>query len=244
MTEKTTTNALVTGGTSGIGEAICAALVERGARVVSCGTNPERVAALDARERTSAIQCDLTEPEDVRALFDHVERTMGRLDLLVCCAGIQRERDVSHGLDLEDVEREIALNLTAPIRLVDGALPWLLESPQPTVVNVTSILALSPKQSAPVYCATKAALASWTTTLRWQLEPQGVRVVELVPPLVETPMTEGRAVDAIPPEEVARELMKALDEPQRTRVAVGKAKVASWLHRVSPGALSRRLRHG
>lgn len=234
--------ALVTGGTSGIGRAICEALVERGARVVTCGTDPERVGEVNEIEHVSAIRCDLTEAEDVRALFEHVERVLGGLDLLVCCAGMQRARDVAEGLDLEDVEREIAVNLTAPIRLTEAALPALLKSRQPTIVNVTSILAMTPKQGAPVYCATKAALASWTTALRWQLESR-VRVIELVPPLVKTPMTAGRDENAIEPEDVALELIDALRATDRTRVLVGKARIASRLHRVWPSALAKRLRH-
>ncbi len=235
--------ALVTGGTSGIGKAICLAFVEAGARVLACGSDPQRVTDLEAAGLGfSTFCCDVTEQEDVRAAADAVDARLGGLDVLVNCAGVQRSIDHVAGVDMHDVEHEVAVNLIGPIRVTDAMLPRLLTSDDAAIVNVTSVLALAPKQSAPIYCAAKAGLASWTTALRQRLEEHHVHVMELVPPIVDTRMTEGRNQGAIAPEVVARACVKGL-QASSPRVAVGKARVASILHRVSPALLQRKLRH-
>lgn len=237
------TRAVVTGGTSGIGRALGTALTEAGATVLTCGSNEEKVAALRAEHpRMDALCCDVTEPEDGYALREAVDSRLGGLDLLVHCAGVQRSLDLTEPLDMAEVEREIAVNLVAPIRLTDLLLPRLLASERPAIVVVTSILALSPKESAPVYCASKAGLASWTTSLRYRLEPRGVLVMELVPPVVATPMTEGRQDGAIEPSVVAEACVDGL-RGDKTRVLVGKARLAHAIHRVAPAVLARSLRH-
>ncbi len=240
----TNRRALVTGGTSGIGKAISLALVEAGASVIACGSDSQRVADLEAAGLgVAAFCCDVTEQEDVRALVDTVDARLSGLDVLVNCAGVQRSIELVAGVDMDEVEYEVAVDLVAPIRVTDAMLPQLLASDGASIVNVTSVLALEPKQSAPVYCAAKAGLSNWTTALRHQLEEHGVHVMELVPPLVATQMTEGRGEGAIAPEVVARACVKGLRDAS-PRVAVGKARLASILHRVSPALLRRQLRHG
>lgn len=233
---------VVTGGTSGIGRALCIELTRAGARVLACGTHSRRVREMAALEGVLAMTCDVTEDEDVRSLATAAQTQLGGLDVLVNCAGIQRSLDVADGLDMTEVERELAVNLTAPIRVTDALLPMLLASADAAIVNVSSILARAPKQSAPVYCAAKAGLSAWTTALRYQLEARGVLVMELVPPLVATRMTQGRDAGAIAPEEVARACVRGLAD-RKTRVAVGKARMAEFLDAVVPGLLARKLRH-
>ncbi len=233
---------VVTGGTSGIGRALCIELAAAGAKVLACGTHPKRVREMAALEGVTAVMCDVTEDEDVRGLATTVQTQLGGVDVLVNCAGIQRSLDVTDGLDMVEVERELAVNLTAPIRVTDALLPMLLTSERAAIVNVTSILARAPKQGAPIYCAAKAGLAAWTTALRYQLEARGVLVMELVPPLVATRMTQGRDAGAISPEVVAQACMRGLRH-RKTRVAVGKARMAELLDAVAPGLLARKLRH-
>ncbi len=236
-----TRRALVTGGTSGIGRALCVQLAAAGASVLACGTNPRRIHALSSRN-LRAISCDVAEPEDVRALAVAVDTYLGGLDILINCAGIQRTIDITDGLDMSEVEREVSVNLLAPMRVTDALLPVLLASGNAAIVNITSILASAPKERAPVYCAAKAGLASWTTSLRYQLESHGVHVMELVPPVVQTRMTEGRNDGAISADVVAEACLAGLAQ-KRARVTVGKARFAALLQRLAPTLLARKVRH-
>lgn len=232
---------LVTGGTGGIGGAICRALLDAGARVLTCGATPERVASLPAE--IQGVVCDLTEQEDIRGLAESVDLRLGGLDILINCAGIQHASTRPMVADLDATEREIRVNLLAPIQLTQQLMSRLLRGNDPTIVNITSVLALSPKQSAPTYSSTKAALSSWSTGLRFQLEDHGVRVVELVPPLVSTAMTRGRDEGAIKPKAVADCLIDGLHRNKDT-ILVGQARLAALLHRLAPGLLARKLRKG
>lgn len=230
---------LVTGGTSGIGRALVERLLGEGARVMTCGTDEARVGEVQSLG-AFAVRCDLCEPEDQRALALAVDTTLGGLDVLVHCAAIQRAVELADGADPDALEREIAIDLVAPLRLDAMLLPRLLESPDPSLVHVTSVLALAPKASAPAYCAAKAGLSSWSAALRAQLEGR-VHVMELMPPLVATRMTEGRSEGAIPPEVVAGACVEGLRRGTAT-VRVGKARAAHALHRIAPSVLARKLR--
>ena len=131
---------------------------------------------------------------------------------------------------------ELALNLEAPIALSAGLLPLLARQPEAAIVNVTTGLALAPKQSAPVYCATKAALRSFTRSLRYQVETSAphVRVQEVIPPLVDTRMTAGRGTGKVSPSAVAEALVTAI-ERGTDECYVGKSRLLRLVMRVAPG---------
>ena len=180
--------ALVTGGTDGIGRAIAAQLRDKGATVIVSGRDAGRLAIARA-DGFEAIGADLSSADGVDALLAGVE---GRpLDILVNNAGMGASYKVDEPIDLEQVERSLFLNLHAPIQLITRLLPALRERPEAMIVNVTSGLAIAPRGAAPVYCATKAGLRSFTLALRAQLKTSRVHVLEVLPPVVETRMTEG-----------------------------------------------------
>ncbi len=233
--------ALVTGGTRGIGAAIAAALSDAGATVIVCGSSEESVAGFAATNGIRAVCCDLSEPAEIESLAAAVDTRLGGLDILVNCAGVQRSVNLVED-PRADFEQEVQVNLLAPMRVTAALLPRLLAAPRAAIVNVTSIMALTPTQRAPVYGATKAGLASWTRSLRWQLESREVLVMELVPPLVATQMTAGRQQGAIDPRAVAAACVDGLVR-DRTDVRVGKAKTVHWLDRFAPGLVARLVRH-
>lgn len=226
--------ALVTGGTRGIGRAMAESLTRAGATVAVCARSQADVAEAEQTLGVLGFACDITDPVAVAELVRGLEARLGGLDVVVHNAGIQREVHLTGAVDAAAVELEIDLNLLAPMRLTAALMPLLRRSERAAVVNVTSILALAPKKVAPVYCATKAGLRSWTMAVRAQLAPEGIRVIELVPPLVKTAMTEGRDDGAVPPEVVAEALVHGLRRG-RPVIRVGKAKVFAALHRLSPG---------
>ena len=148
-------------------------------------------------------------------------------------AGVQHPTTIDPTLDADALESEIAINLTAPILLSARLVPLLERGQDPMIVNVSSGLALAPKASAPVYCATKAGLSHFSRGLRFQLEPRGIRVVDVVTPLVKTPMTAGRHDGAMEVGTFVDGLLKGL-AARRDEVYVGKARFLPALLRLAP----------
>lgn len=239
---------LVTGGSSGIGRAFAQALTERGNRVAVCGRDAERLGHV---ERTlpgvSIFRCDLADPEEVARLAEWASRELGGLSLLINNAAVQEQmrftREAPEAM-LPAIQQEISINLAAVVHLTARLLPMLRTQPQAAVVNVTSGLALAPKKSAPLYCATKAAVRSFSKALRYQLEDEAphVRVVEVLPPIVDTPMTAGRGRGKITPEQVVRESLRGIEQ-DRTEVYVGKTQLLRAVQRISPAAAERITRN-
>ncbi|HWA71133.1 MAG TPA: SDR family NAD(P)-dependent oxidoreductase [Polyangiaceae bacterium] len=185
MSEKHTI--LITGGASGIGLALAANLLQRGHRVIACGRDDGRLRTAKGRHPgLETIAADVSNAASRSSMLEWLHRDAPELSMLVNNAGIQNYLDLrAADVAVQRVETEISINLNAPILLTMAALPILRKSPNATIVNVTSGLAFCPLAQVPVYCATKAALHSFTLSLRHQLA--GVaRVVELAPPIVAT----------------------------------------------------------
>jgi short-subunit dehydrogenase involved in D-alanine esterification of teichoic acids len=230
---------LVTGATGGIGTALAHRLREAGAVPVLTGRDPARLAALEA-EGFTVVPGELRTAEGCARLVRDV-LAAGPLDVVLHNAGVQHLMDFRAGAPLGAIEEELDVNLHAPLRLTTLLLPHLLSRPEAAVVNVTTGLALVPKQSAPVYCATKAALHSFSQSLRWQLEGTRVSVVEVLPPLVDTPMTAGRGRGKMSPQACADAVVRGLQRGS-PRVLVGKSRLLAVLVRVAPSLATRVMR--
>ncbi|MCA9692538.1 MAG: SDR family NAD(P)-dependent oxidoreductase [Myxococcales bacterium] len=223
----------MTGASSGIGHAFARSLAADGFQVLACARRVEALEAL-AREAPGVTpqRCDVTVAADRAALRAALEDRAGGLDLLVNNAGVQTPMDFTAGVDEATVRREIETNLLAPVVLTAELVPLLRQRSGSTIVNISSGLALAPKRSAPVYCATKAALSSFSRGLRYQLAPQ-VRVVDVITPLVRTPMTEGRGGKAMEPDAFVRAVGRGLRRG-RDEIYVGETKALRVLVRVAP----------
>lgn len=229
-------SALVTGGTDGIGRAMARALKERGAAVIICGRDPERLAGARS-EGFATIAADLSTDTGRDALVSAVRDRP--IDLLINNAGMGAEYRIDAPIDLAAVDRCIALNLTAPIHLVARLIGGLRERPEAMIVNVTSGLAIAPNKAAPVYCATKAGLRSFTMALRAQLAGTEIHVLEVLPPVVETQMTANNSHKKMPASECARQIVAAI-EANRQEANVGMTRLLSGVHNVAP-AIARRV---
>lgn len=183
---------LITGGTSGIGLELARQLRERGNTVIVTGRDQEK---LDAVERTlrglHTFKSDVGDPDAIAALHDSVLAKFPTLDTLINNAGIMRNLNLSQDRTLTDVTREIETNLSGPVRMIQQFLPHLRTRKGALIINVSSGLAFVPLPASPVYSATKAAIHSFTQSLRVQLEDTDVTVVELAPPSTETPLLGG-----------------------------------------------------
>lgn len=231
---------LVTGGSAGIGLALAQALLRAGARVTLCGRSAARLhhagEVLGPSART--ICCDVADPGQHATLLDEAERAHGPLDLLINNAGVQQLMDFTDDAQPRQIVSEVMINLTAPLLLTEAVLPRLRRRPEAAIVQVTSGLALSPKASAPVYCAAKSGLRTFTRALRWQLEGEPLRVVEVLPPLVDTAMTAGRGRGKITAEQAAAEIIAGL-RADREEIYVGRSRLLRWIVALSAGLAAR-----
>lgn len=209
--------ALITGGTRGIGAAIAAALKARGNRVLITGRDPHALdRALAEGHADAAYRIDFSDGSAVTDLMSLMDTDKVYPTLLVNNAGAQDRYSLLAAADVPArFEAEVALNLFAPVRLTDALLEILCDgAPGSAIVNVSSGLALAPKEASPSYCASKAALHSYSQVLRWQLEARRVRVFELLPPRVETAMTAASGGEKLSPADVAADLLSAMSADQ------------------------------
>ena len=229
--------ALVTGGTDGIGAEIARQLKAKGAQVIVAGRDAGRVEAAEGAG-FEAIRADLTSPAGVESLVDALG---GRaIDIVVNNAGMGVDHDFREAApDVEAADKAIFLNLNAPIRLISALMTMLRSRPEAAIVNVTSGLAIAPRAAGPVYCATKAGLRSYTQALRAQLADTGVRVIEALPPVVETRMTAARGGRKMSAAECARQIVAGI-ENDKPEISVGLTKVLQAVNSLSP-ALARRI---
>ncbi len=184
---------LVTGGGSGIGRGLAAALHAEGNQVIIAG---RRKSVLE--ETTAAnpgmqwLTLDIESTVGIHAFAGEVTAKFPALNVLINNAGIMRPESLTaEPVNLTNAEAMIATNLLGPIRLTAALLPHLKKQPKATVINVSSGLAFVPLTLTPTYCATKAAIHSYTQSLRYQLKATSVEVLELVPPYVQTDLMGG-----------------------------------------------------
>jgi uncharacterized oxidoreductase len=229
------TTALVTGGNDGIGREIVRQLKAKHASVIVVGRDAGRLAAAGA-EGFETIAADLATPAGVDALVAALASRP--IDMLVNNAGMGASYLVDEPVDLAETDRCIALNLTAPIHLIAKLLPGLRARPEAMIVNITSGLAIAPSAGAPVYCATKAGLRSFTMALRAQLAGTRVHVLEALPPVVETRMTEDNPHKKLSAVACARQIVAAI-EAGRDEANVGMTRLLRIAYSVSP-AFARR----
>jgi uncharacterized oxidoreductase len=186
---------LVTGGTSGIGLGIAEAFQQSGSKVIVCGRNKKKLSRVEERfPNITALLCDLGDAEQRKALARDVLRRFADLDVLVNNAGIQRYIDLKKGFDeLKSGEDEIVVNFLAPVELTSLLISHLMKRPSATIINISSGLAFMPMFDTPIYNATKAAIHTYSLVLRQQLKDTSVKVIEIVPPMVDTDLNkEGR----------------------------------------------------
>jgi uncharacterized oxidoreductase len=238
---------LITGGSSGIGLELAVRLLRRDNTVIITGRNQQ---ALDAAQQRfpglHAFRSDVSEGDGIRELHDIVSTRFPALDTLVNNAGVMRIVKLGEERPLEDVTREVDIDLNGPIRMVQQFLPLLRSQPSALIVNVSSGLAFVPFPISPVYSAAKAGIRAYTRCLRIQLEGSNVTVVELAPPLTETPLLtaefsgqmqgqSGMAVDVLVQRAIAG------IEAGKTEIRPGQSNILKIASRIAPELILQQL---
>ena len=226
---KTTDNTiLITGGGSGIGRALAEAFHRLGNQVIIAGRGQK---ALDettaANPGMKSLTLNVSDPRSIQSFAAQLAKDYPSLNVLINNAGIMQPEDLLEKPDdLSTAEKTITTNLLGPIRLTAALLPSLRKQPRATIMNVSSGLAFVPLAMTPTYCATKAAIHSYTQSLRYQLKSTKVEVIELIPPYVQTTlMGDQQANDpnAMPLDEFIDEVMSILQsQPDAKEVCVKK----------------------
>jgi uncharacterized oxidoreductase len=189
---------LITGGGSGIGRALAEALQAEGNTVIIAG---RRAAALqevaDANPGIETATLDVGDPAAIVAFAQQITARFPALNVVINNAGIMKVEDLTADpVDLAAAEATIATNLLGPIRLIAALLPHLKAQPSATIMTVSSGLAFVPLAATPTYSATKAAIHSYSNSLRHQLRNTKVEVIEIAPPAVATDLMPGHAENA------------------------------------------------
>ena len=219
---------LITGGGSGIGRGLAEALHALGNQVVIAGRRKKALEETTAANPgMKSLTLDIESPSAIREFAAQVVADYPALNVLINNAGIMRpENLLAQQADLADAEATVTTNLLGPIRLTAALLPHLQRQPHSTIVNVSSGLAFVPLSLTPTYCATKAAIHSYTQSLRYQLRSTSIEVLELIPPYVQTHLMDG-AEDprAMPLDKYLAEVMEILKtEPTPPEICVENVK--------------------
>ena len=239
---------LITGGSAGIGLAFAKKFIELKNKVIVTGRTEEKLQrAAGAVPGIDTIRCDAADASAVAAMAERVKKDHPELNVLINNAGIFHYKNLSNsGEDLSALTTEVDINVSGPIRTVAALVDILMQN-KGTIVNVSSGLAFVPLPAAPVYCATKAALHSYTLSLRSQLAEHGGRVIELMPPAVRTELTADLPDDAgfkiISTDELVAATVKGL-RADRDEIRPGQANQLHWMSRIAPGFINGRLAKG
>src|SRR5947207_10344678 len=235
---------LITGGSAGIGLAFALKFLELGNEVIVTGRRQSVLDQVKAKyPKLHTIQSDVADPAQIAALAARVQADFPKLDVLMNNAGIMLSKNLkAPAADLSGLMVEMDINVGGVIRM-NSAFIDLLTANQGTVLNVSSALAFVPVPAAPIYSATKAAIHSYTQSLRFQLEDTGVDVIELMPPGVKTDMTTELAeggINVITTDELVKQSFASL-KAGALEIRPGQAKQLAWMRRLAPNFINRQL---
>lgn len=237
-------NILITGGTSGIGRALIEQLAADNRKIIVIGRDAKKLAMLQ-QEYTNLTPylCELDQPDQLDKCLQLISRQHHYINLIINNAAIQYNKKFTDAdFDPDSIQTEINTNLLAPMKICAHFLPLLLNTKTDSaIVNISSGLALFPKVSSAVYSATKAGLHNFSQSLGYQLENTQVKILEVILPLVDTPMTSGRGKNKLSADEAARQIIRGIQD-NRSPIYPGKSRWIPIISRLSPALMARIMR--
>ena len=221
---------LITGGTSGLGMGLAEALHKLGNKVIITGRREDRLKSIcAANPGMSSYVLDVANPESVRSVAKKATHEHPSLNCVFNNAGVQNRFDFTADQPFDDngLLQELGINIAGVVRMSAEFLPHLRKQKDAVILNVSSGLAFVPLARYPVYCATKAAVHSFSMSLRHQLKNSGIRVLELIPPYVATELggpskPPAGAPQPMPLDAFVRETMEKL-ATDADEIAIGPA---------------------
>lgn len=239
--EKSGNVVLITGGSAGIGLALAKKFLKADNKVIITGRNEDKLLKVKSSFPQIITEiADSAQEDDLRKLVEK----HGDVNILVNNAGVQYNYVLIEERSAQDIiKMEFNINLIGPVLLTQLFLPKLLPKKEAAIVNISSGLGLVPKESAPVYCASKAGLHIFSKALRYQLESTNIKVFEIIPPLVDTEMTKGRGRGKITPEKLAEQFWNKFIN-DKYEMHIGKVKLLNLINRISPQITDKIMRKG
>src|SRR5690348_10433009 len=236
---------LITGGSAGIGLAFALKFSELGNQVIVTGRRQSVLDKLRANyPKLHTIQSDVADSAQIGALARRVKAEFPKLDVLMNNAGIMLHKNLKvPTADLDGLMAELNINAGGVVRTTSAFIDILIAN-KGTVINVSSALAFVPLPSAPIYCATKAAVHAYTQSLRFQLEETGVEVIDLMPPAVKTDLSaeiaEGDGITLITTDELVKQSFASFKKGT-LEIRPGQAKQLALMRRLAPDFINRQL---
>jgi len=251
--------AIITGGSSGIGEALALKLAGRGARLALVARDPSRLAAVREKiaaqypgARVEVFSCDVSDEAAARETVAEIAERLGPPGLLINSAGILIAQ-YFHLLPTANFREQMEVNFFGTLHMIKAALPYLEEERGSRIVNISSVAGALGVFGYSSYCASKHALVGLTGALRAELKPRGVRVHLVLPPETKTPMLEqvnknripenkalAETIPALPVERVAEETLRGIERNRYLIIPGLQARLMIRLGQVMPG-LERRI---
>jgi uncharacterized oxidoreductase len=232
---------LITGGATGIGFELAKQLAAKNNIVIICGRREEKlIQAKTLLPNVIIYKCDISQNEERRKLFQFCLNNHSAINILINNAGMQREINFLKGEESYLAgDNEVLINLDACFHLTAMFTPYFVNQKQAAIINVTSGLGIVPLIITPIYSATKAALRSFTISLRKQLEKTSIKVFEIIPPIVDTDLDRGARAKrgqtdlGISPKQVAAESITAI-ENDKYEIPIGVIKKLRIGARIAP----------
>jgi NADP-dependent 3-hydroxy acid dehydrogenase YdfG len=221
--------AIITGASSGIGEATALAFAKAGINLALMSRSAAKLEKLAAKAREMGVEAiaypfDLEQLDAVKGKFEAIAKELGRVDILVNNAGMGYTNPIQE-TSLADWQKVINLNLTSIFQSIQGILPQMIAQKEGTIVNVTSIAAINPFPGWGAYSVSKAALLSLSKTLAAEQRANGIRVVNLCPGAVNTPIWDTETVNMnfnraamLTPEIIAQSILHVVSLPHQATV--------------------------
>jgi uncharacterized oxidoreductase len=239
---------LITGGASGIGEEMTKQLLKRQNTIIVTGRSQAKLDKIKKQfPEVHTIKSDVSQIGEIQSLFTQVTKDFPNLNILINNAGIMKDINLHDTNDsLEKLTEEIDINLKGPIRMTKVFLPHLKKKSSAAIVNVTSGLAFVPLPSSPVYCSTKAALHSFTESLRVQLSKTNVKVFEVAPPATQTELLghldpeDSKGIKIMTVENMVTASLSGI-ENDKNEIRPGQSNQLKFMSRVAPNFILKQM---
>ena len=235
---------VITGGASGIGLELVRQLYHRNNISVIARPSSGLEKLKHEFDQIKVYEADLAELNSVELAADQLINGSGKIDILINNAAVQNTpKFLDDDFRYETIKREIDINFTSICMLIYLLMPGLLQKNPSIILNINSGLAIVPKTSSAIYCATKGALNILSQSLQLQLENTNIDVKQAFLPLVDTSMTKGRGKGKISPEEAAKDIIRGMVK-KGPIIDIGKVKLLRPLHRFSPAFAQQIMKAG